>query len=134
MCSNYKVLSSADRSQENTAQSNVRCDQQDLPTVSGWYRFMGAAGNQIADRCVPAKRCGTHATGWLSGNHPTVEEGVVTRKVCYSWLDNCCRFSNNIRVKNCGDYFVYELHWPPGCSLRYCGKKGPGKLTCGFYR
>lgn len=127
MCSSYKVLSTADRSQGNTAQNNIRCDQRDLPTASGWYRFAGAAGNQMSDSCVPVRRCGTRATGWLSGSHPSVEEGVVTRRVCYNWENNCCRFSNNIRVRNCGGFFVYELHWPFGCALRYCGKKGLGK-------
>ena len=127
-CSNYRVLNSGDRSQGNTAQNNVRCDQRDLSTPA-WYRFEGAAGNQIPDKCVPTRRCGTHAPGWLNGPHPTVQDGVVTRRVCYHWSNNCCRWSNNIKVKNCGGFFVYELQRTPVCSLRYCGNAGVGKLT-----
>lgn len=124
-CKHYQVLSGADRSQKNALQNNVRCDQLDL--VPGWYRFQGASGGRIPDKCVPMRRCGTHAPGWLSGAHPTVAEGVVARKVCYHWLNNCCLWSNNIKVRNCGAYYVYELQKTPTCSLRYCGN-GAGIL------
>ena len=120
------MLDSADRAQGNDLQNDVRCDKQDLEP--GWYRFKGDAGDRIPDKCVPMRRCGTHAPGWIDGNHPTVDEGVVERKVCYHWSNNCCNWSNNIRVKNCGAYFVYELEDTPACSLRYCGNAGAGKL------
>ena len=72
--------------------------------------------------CVSKLRCGTHATGWMNGAHPTVAQGKVTRKVCYSWDSNCCNWSNNIEVVNCGQYYVYKLSPPSaGCTLRYCG-------------
>ena len=118
-CSNYKVLDGADRAQDNAAQNNVRCDQRDLQV--GWYRFQGDAGDKMPEQCVPQKRCGTHAPGWLQGAHPSVAEGVVERKVCYHWSSNCCHWSNNIKVRNCGGFFVYELQKTPVCSLRYCG-------------
>ena len=70
--------------------------------------------------CVPKNRCGTRAPGWMNGVHPTVAEGKVTRKVCYSW-NNCCQASNNIEVVNCGLFYVYKLSRRPGCNLRYCG-------------
>ena len=138
-CSNYTVLSEADRAQGQKVinDSNYRCDRVDL--VPGWYRFQGAAGDQMADKCVPTNYCGTEHPGWLSGTHPTVAEGVVTRKVCYyvwyhwhfSRSNNCCHLSNNIRVRNCGAFFVYELQKPPTCYLRYCGNaSGAGNLPC----
>ncbi|XP_078369975.1 protein SpAN-like [Oculina patagonica] len=126
-CSNYQILSSADRSKGNTAQNNVRCDRRDLSP--GWYRFTGAAGDQMPDQCVAVRRCGTHAPGWLRGAHPTVQQGVVTRQVCYHWRSNCCLWSNNIKVKNCGGFFVYELQDTPVCSLRYCGNAGARPTT-----
>ena len=128
MCSNYAVLNEADRAQGNAMQDpyeNVKCDDN---LVTGWYRFHGAAGDQMADKCVLKYRCGTWYPGWLNGTHPTVAEGVVTRKVCYSIHYNCCYWSNNIKVKNCGSYYVYELQKPPDCNLRYCGNAGAGKL------
>ena len=72
--------------------------------------------------------CSTIAPGWMRGSHPTVAEGVVTRKVCYHFDTDCCTWSNNISVKNCGGYFVYKLEFTPNCYSRYCGNGGAGKL------
>ena len=134
-CKNYAILSEADRAQGHIViNSNYRCDRDDL--VPGWYRFQEAAGDRMADKCVPGNHCGTAASGWLNGAHPTVAEGVVTRRVCYHnyhnylwyWSSNCCRWSNSIRVRNCGAFFVYELQNPPACNLRYCGNGIAGNL------
>ena len=126
MCNNYTVLSGGDRAQGSASQDNVKCDMLEL--VPGWYRFQGAAGDRIADKCVPERRCGTVVPGWMQGNHPTAADGVVTRRVCYHYSYNCCLWSNNISVKNCGGYFVYQLKGTPGCNSRYCGNGGAGKL------
>ena len=127
-CNNYTVLSEADRAQGHIVinASNYRCDRDDL--VPGWYRFQGAAGYQMADKCTLWNHCGTHETGWLSGAHPTIAEGVVTRRVCFSWLYFCCGWYENIRVKNCGVFFVYELLKPNYCYARYCGNGSAGKF------
>ena len=142
-CNNYTVLSEADRAQGHIViNSNYRCDRYDL--VPGWYRFQGAAGDQMPDKCVPENHCGSAAPGWLNGSHPTVAEGVVTRTVCYPrqnyyyfpfyyywfWPRTCCYYRNNIRVRNCGAFFVYELQKTPDCFLRYCGNGSAGKLPC----
>ena len=72
--------------------------------------------------CVSKLRCGTNASGWMNGAHPTVDQGKVTRKVCYNYFGNCCNWSNDIEVVNCGQYYVYKLSRPSnGCNLRYCG-------------
>ena len=135
-CNNYTVLSEADRAQGHIViNSHYRCDRDDL--VPGWYRFQGAAGDRMADKYVPENHCGTQYPGWLNGTHPTVSEGVVTRTVCYPeyfndgyWLSDYCAVGNNIRVRNCGAFFVYELQKPPHCDFRYCGNGSAGKLSC----
>jgi hypothetical protein len=73
--------------------------------------------------CVPKYRCGTRATAWMNGNHPTVGEGNVSRKVCYNWDGNCCNGSNNIEVVNCGQYYVYKLSLTSSRCVccRFCG-------------
>lgn len=71
MCNNYKVLSGGDR-----AQGRV------LKPGKGWYRFQGAAGDRIADKCVLKGHCGVEYRGWRNGSYPTVNEGAVTRKFC----------------------------------------------------
>ena len=129
-CKNYTVLSGADRAQGN-AVMNSSCDNN---LTTGWYRFQGAAGDRMPDKCVLRYRCGTYDPGWLSDAHPTVDEGVVIRTVCYSRYGYCCYRSNNIKVKKCSAFFVYELQKPPTCPLRYCGNAGTGKLHLfGFF-
>ena len=118
----YKVLNEPSRSQDDTFQSDdlslIFCDQKVL--TPGWYRFEGAGGTAMSTTCVPTKRCRTHASGYLVGAHPTIADGTVTRQVCYHWGDNCCTWSNNIRIRNCGSFYVYELQKSPQCYLRYC--------------
>ena len=131
-CQNYTVLNEADRALGYTLQNNLKCDDK---LVTGWYRIQGVAGDRMPDKCIFKYGCGTNHPGWLDGTHPTVAEGVVTRKVCFSscfyeiaWYSSCCFESNIIKVKNCGSYYVYELQKPRGCSFRYCGNAGDGKL------
>ena len=128
-CANYRILSEADRAQGNAVKNNL-CDD---GLKTGWYRFQGAAGDRMADKCVPNYRCGTYLPGWLLGSHPTVAEGVVTLKVCYNYFQVYCRcmIPYNIKVKNCGSYYVYELVQKPPylyCPYRYCGNARAGKL------
>jgi len=124
-CTNYRVLREADRAQGNAEPPH---DRNDRSLVRGWYRFQGAAGDRMPDKCVLSYRCGTEDPGWLNGAHPTVAEGVVTRKVCYSGSSGCCRDSNMIKVKNCSSYYVYELQRTSFSYNRYCGNAGAGKL------
>jgi hypothetical protein len=63
--------------------------------------------------------CGTDAPGWITGPHPTVDEGVVDRQVCFVW-DSDCDWETVVQVRNCGDYYVYKLADPPEECLRYC--------------
>ena len=102
-----------------THSSGSKCDSQ---LSQGWYRLREDAGTKMATSCVPENRCKTDHTGWLDGDHPTVAEGQVTRRVCFRKNSNCCKWSINIKVRNCGDYFVYFLNGTPNskCNLRYC--------------
>ena len=127
-CNSYTVLSEADRAQGHIEihASNYRCDRYDL--VLGWYRFEGAAGNRMADKCIPMNHCNTRYPGWLSGTYPKVADGVVTRTVCFSWSHTCCGWRHIIRIKNCGAFFVYELSKPISCPDRYCGNGIAGKF------
>ena len=118
-CSHYFVLEDSDRDVANTDQKNLTCDQGLNPYLD-WYRFKGAAGIRMPTFCVPKRRCGTHAPGWLNGSHPSVREGIVTRRVCYHWGSNCCNWENDIQIQNCGAFYVYRLVKPPQCYLRYC--------------
>ena len=123
-CQNYSVLDEAERSQGNVLQQHWRSDKE---LVTGWYRFQGAAGDRMPDKCVLRFRCGTKHPGWLNGTHPTIADGVETRTVCFSGMSNCCVWHYIIKVKNCSSYYVYELQ-RSGSNLSYCGNAGAGKL------
>ena len=123
-CTNYTVLREADRAQGNTMNHSL-CDD---GLVTGWYRFKGADGDRMADKCVPRYRCGTEYPGWLDGSHPTVAEGVVTRKVCHHNWGDCCSWREIIKVKNCRSFYVYELYRTFRCPMRYCGNEGAGEF------
>uniref|UniRef100_A0A3B1IVD4 UMOD/GP2/OIT3-like D8C domain-containing protein n=1 Tax=Astyanax mexicanus TaxID=7994 RepID=A0A3B1IVD4_ASTMX len=90
---------------------------------SGWYRLMLLGQDvRMPESCVGINLCGTDAPLWLSGIHPELLDGIVTREVCGNWNSDCCHFkSTPIRVKACpGVYYVYEFVSPSSCSLTYC--------------
>ncbi|XP_048581064.1 uncharacterized protein LOC5514282 isoform X3 [Nematostella vectensis] len=127
-CRNYKVLNSKDRAQGEPSGNVLKCDQRDIPS-KGWYRFSGAAGDRMPTHVVPKNHCGTHAPGWLRGSNPSVAEGIVSRKVCFHWTSGDCQWSQMIRVRNCGRFYVYELDKTPACHLRFCGNAGAAPTT-----
>lgn len=124
-CTTYVTLDSVRRS-VNFNESVSPCDDK---LQRGWYRFSGAAGNVMPTSCVPTHHCGAHAPGWLNGRHPTVHEGKVRREVCFHWK-SCCSWRNSVLVRNCGEFYVYELSPPLSCDLRYCGN---GQGIVNFY-
>jgi len=113
---NYQNLSDAERKHDyETQEGDGKCDE----TLNGWYRFRGAAGTKMLTTCPPLHRCDAAYPIWLSGGHPTVAEGKVTRNVCINKLP-CCKESFSIHVKNCSSYYIYKLGKPTGCPARYC--------------
>ena len=119
-CQNYSSLNNADRN-INYGKPKLKCDRGIGP---GWFRFEGSAGTRIyriPTSCPPDHRCNTDIPGWMDGSHPTVADGQVSRRVCFLWYSDCCRWAKNIRVRNCSSYYVYYLSGTPTCNLRYCG-------------
>ena len=83
--------------------------------------------------CIPTRHCNTHAPGWLlSGTHPELHEGIVPRRVCFHWSNDCYYFKTDIRVRSCGSFYVYELGPPSACQLRYCGEWRLPQLQSNF--
>ena len=116
-CQNYTSLIGADRKITYSDQSNILCDDTLGP---GWFRFQGAAGTRMSTSCTPPGMCSTHGTSWLTGTHPTVADGKVTRQVCFRW-DDCCQGITNIQVRNCSSFYVYYFSGTSGCNHRFCG-------------
>ena len=114
-CEIYTALTNADRKisyQENSIRLRDDFDP-------GWYRFQGAAGRRMASSCPPVYSCNTKAPGWLNGVHPAEADGQVTRQVCFSWGSDCCQGTIDIKVRNCGSFYVYYLLTYRG-HTRYC--------------
>ena len=122
-CHYYSNLSEANRNQKYRTPPNgpELCDKE-LP--EGWYRFVGAAGTKMPTARVSAYSCGTAWSGWLDGEHPTVEDSEVQRQICFSvrsTSSDLCKGKRSIFVKNCGLYYIYELFAPKHCPKRFCG-------------
>ena len=117
-CNQYKILNDSDR-HSDFGRGDRKCDKN---LTEDWYRFSAGAGTSIPTHCLPHHRCGTDLPGWMNGTHPTVDEGVVSRKVCFSGYQNCCHHHIMINVQNCSSFVVYRLKPVQVCASRYCGK------------
>ena len=130
-CNSYFVNQETDRSVSYvTGPLAHKCDKNQ---AAGWYRFNSTAGSKMPTNCIRKNRCNTHASGWLNGTHPTPQEGIVNRTVCFNWNSKCCNWQTSIRVRNCGLFFVYYLTKPITCHLRYCVTNWTFHLLCKHY-
>ncbi|TDH15846.1 hypothetical protein EPR50_G00013900 [Perca flavescens] len=131
-CEHYTVLNDDWRATNNTSNQIIHCDR-DI-NWKGWYRmFLGQTSAHIPERCVGEKKCGTHASMWITEPNPTQSGEIVMRTVCNAWAGSCCRFTTStIHVKLCyGNYYVYKLVKPSTCQLAYCAevsRSGPTVL------
>ena len=111
--------------------NGYKCDSRGHSTkINGkstqWYRFQAPAGNKMPDNPPNhsrGARCGTEATGYLSGGHPTKYGQIVSRKVCFSYRGYKRDYSVTVKVTHCGAFFVYQLPYAPICHLKYCAEK-----------
>lgn len=87
----------------------------DSGLVPGWFRFEGEAGTKMPTSCPDAKRCNTQSPGWLEGDHPVEINQTTSKRVCFRhpssrlYPGECCTWHINIKVINCGSYYVYYL-------------------------
>ncbi|XP_026108048.1 uncharacterized protein LOC113080021 [Carassius auratus] len=120
-CYNYRALDDPWRATDSHYSYN--CDAS--VNWDGWYRlFIAGQDARMPETCVNQFSCGTIAPLWLNGQHPRVEDGVVTRHVCGHWNNDCCNYEfNPMKVKACpGNYYVYEFINPVFCYVAYCAE------------
>ncbi|KAK3743988.1 hypothetical protein QZH41_010800, partial [Actinostola sp. cb2023] len=121
VCSKYHSI--LDESRLTSTSTSYVNDDSSL-NESSWYIFKDKQGfNRIPTTCVPQNRCGATAPGYMQGALPTVNEGIVKRKVCFHRNGNCCHNSVHIYVRNCYMFYVYnlkklDLSW----KARYCAE------------
>ena len=116
-CSNYEFLNESSRAVIYNQTVSMNCSYTTKPL--GWYRFGGEAGTQMAGTCVKQHHCGAWYPGWLSEGHPSVSDGAVLRKVCFTRYTDCCYYSNFISVRNCDGFYVYKLSLAPSYNYNY---------------
>ena len=129
-CQGYKNLTDASRSARYIA-GWITNDN----NVYGWYRFMGDAGDKLAEYELKWNngiyRCTSRAHGWLNGDLPSQSEGKVLRTVCFTYNGNKCWRRTKTKIRNCGNFYVYLLdglsHYRYSDNLRYCGINDTGK-------
>ncbi|XP_072894079.1 uncharacterized protein [Hemitrygon akajei] len=120
-CQTHTVL---DQPWRKTGCSKTKCTggqwKFDSNLVDKWYRFSSSGAWKIPETVVRGHRCSGKKPGWLNGPHPNVGEGEVTKTVCFTKDKNTCHWKQEIRVKNCTRFFVYQLKPTPCCKYVYC--------------
>ena len=88
----------------------------------GWYRVVGPAGTKLADTPTQGNYyCGTAGGYYVQGNHPTKIGETVSTKACYKASSgNPCLNPQDIKIRNCGKYFIYYLPETSNCWTGYC--------------
>lgn len=129
-CSNYKSINQAKRSPEHILARGEKaiCDNKLVP---GWYRFTNAEQAQIPTTKPGIHHCGTLAPIWIQGKHP-MKTGEEVEAIACANINNRikgCMYSRHVRVKNCGNYYVYHLQPTEGRCMAYCAGKSAVILT-----
>lgn len=90
-----------------------------------WFRFSGAAGSRMLNRCVVRKSCGTNIPMWSDDPMPIEigEEFEITAKGIFSTL--CDKYKRKVLVKKCSgranDYTYKYTDTSTVCDLAFCG-------------
>lgn len=116
MTGNYEVLNDWERSVNNAHGS--LCD---FSLSNGWYRPISLVGNTMPTECpVNGFRCGTSVPIWMNGSYPLLGETTDVVACASHYNSDCCVDAYDIQVKNCGEYYVYNLKKTVGCRQAYC--------------
>ena len=107
---------------------NYNTDPRDMVTAGRpWFRFIGNAGNKLADFCVPVYSCGTGATLWSNSTMPS-SVGVVSQITIYAHTrPNVCdaySFRGSVmRCSNVANDFIYRYddEYSEGGVYGFCG-------------
>ena len=124
----YLVLDDPKRNMNFAYDDALCCDNSDSSFKSpdwrgpNWYRVVSPAGSKIPETDVEPRHCNTFATGWLNGTHPSIPHEVVSRTICFHTTGDSCDYTTDVKIRNCGEYFLYYLSEVPICDLRYCSE------------
>nr|XP_022327876.1 von Willebrand factor D and EGF domain-containing protein-like [Crassostrea virginica] len=118
---NYKSLDEPHRSALFQPESTDRelCDRH---LTEGWY-ILNGGNDTIPTHCVTQYHCGTKFPVWMKGSLPSVGN-TVDRQGCialsHGTSGSCCELTVDMKVRNCGPFYVYHLKPTPFCPSAYC--------------
>lgn len=117
-CTDYKSINDAYRSSKYKLLpgETAICDN---TLTQGWYRFTNKVGGKIPTTKPEPYHCGTVAPMWMKGTLPTTKGEVATALACTNINNRLggCMIPKPMPVKNCGEFFVYNLQPSGGCAL-----------------
>ncbi|VDI56273.1 Hypothetical predicted protein [Mytilus galloprovincialis] len=114
---NHQTLDHWERSVNNPDIGNL-CDNTLTP---GWYRPISAVGNTMPTECpVGGYKCGTSSPIWMDGSYPSSGEIANVTACVGNYNGGCCTSSYDIQVKNCDEFYIYNLKPTSGCYQAYC--------------
>ena len=128
-CKSYNVLNNPKRKMSYVLpdrNKGYHCDKASMKHLSpdwkgtGWYRVQEPAGSRIPDTPTEENHCGSHISGWIQGNHPSLVGEEKNAKVCFSYQNKDCRWSGSVKILHCDSYFLYYLTETPVCHASYC--------------
>lgn len=128
-CDNYTHLGDRFRNINYGPPPRIpKCDN--MLASLAWYRFSGDAGTRMPSFQVNIGSCSSENPGWVRGGHPLGLNTSTTAEVCFDVHRNQgCGASVEIRITDCGGYFVYRLPRIVNCSKVYCGENGGEHVT-----
>ena len=99
-----------------------------------WFR--ADKGAAMPSSCVLKESCGVQAPGWLNGQIPSREAGIIQHQVCFNFRKDCCYCSLPAQIKKCSDFFVYKLkEVHPMIPGQYCFTTNTlGRFTQQWYK
>jgi len=129
-CSVYTTLEDTSRSIKygngtwEGVTDSYYCDSTTYKTSPGWEGeswYLMPKGTRIPEESPGDYHCGTAATGYLKGTHPTTPgESLDNAKFCFDYeKEDCVGFTRG-SITNCGNFMVYKLKDAPKCIARYC--------------
>ena len=96
-------------------------------TSTEWFRFSGAAGNRMLNKCPKTSGCGVEISYWTDEKMPKVV-GLIAEVIVYGQKGtNCAYKTKRIRVTKCSqkanDYIYRQLSEKTNttCSEAFCG-------------
>ncbi|XP_076111545.1 von Willebrand factor D and EGF domain-containing protein-like [Mytilus galloprovincialis] len=128
-CTNHSLIENEEkRSSAYTYNFDTDFAFSDDALEEGWYKVISKSGTEIPTEAPDTFKCGTWYPIWLDGLLPSVLDGVVTRKVCTRTFTDLCEEFWNIDMKNCTDFYVYQLKPSLRAKAAYCF--GTGGFKC----